>query len=358
MIMLQNPPYSVRLASVLISITLVIGGLYWMQDLLILVAFAMIMAMVLLPICRWLEQRGLPRSISIAVCLIITVAILIGIVFLLVFQLIEFANDWPLFIKKAETWVSGLQSFLSRNLNISRKKQMLELSNQTIGLLKNSGTILSTTFSTLMHSVTTMILIPIFMFFFLYYRTFFADFLSKVFPSANEETLRGIMMKTGEVVQDYLVGLLVVMFVVAFANGVGFWWIGVDYPIFFGILTGLLLIIPYIGIWVGASLPIILSLATLSPSHALAVVAWVAAVQFIEANFVTPLVIGSKVSINPMVAMLALLGGELLWGIPGLILAIPFTAIIKVIFDHVPAMQPYGFLLGEAPKRPKGTKAP
>lgn len=356
--MLQNPPYSVRLASVLISITLVIGGLYWMQDLLILVAFAMIMAMVLLPICRWLEQRGLPRSISIAVCLIITVAILIGIVFLLVFQLIEFANDWPLFIKKAETWVSGLQSFLSRNLNISRKKQMLELSNQTIGLLKNSGTILSTTFSTLMHSVTTMILIPIFMFFFLYYRTFFADFLSKVFPSANEETLRGIMMKTGEVVQDYLVGLLVVMFVVAFANGVGFWWIGVDYPIFFGILTGLLLIIPYIGIWVGASLPIILSLATLSPSHALAVVAWVAAVQFIEANFVTPLVIGSKVSINPMVAMLALLGGELLWGIPGLILAIPFTAIIKVIFDHVPAMQPYGFLLGEAPKRPKGTKAP
>ncbi len=356
--MLQNPPYSVRLASVLISITLVIGGLYWMQDLLILVAFAMIMAMVLLPICRWLEQRGLPRSISIAVCLIITVAILIGIVFLLVFQLIEFANDWPLFIKKAETWVSGLQSFLSRNLNISRKKQMLELSNQTIGLLKNSGTILSTTFSTLMHSVTTMILIPIFMFFFLYYRTFFADFLSKVFPSANEETLRGIMMKTGEVVQDYLVGLLVVMFVVAFANGIGFWWIGVDYPIFFGILTGLLLIIPYIGIWVGASLPIILSLATLSPSHALAVVAWVAAVQFIEANFVTPLVIGSKVSINPMVAMLALLGGELLWGIPGLILAIPFTAIIKVIFDHVPAMQPYGFLLGEAPKRPKGTKAP
>jgi predicted PurR-regulated permease PerM len=356
--MLQNPPYSLRLASVLISITLVIVGLYWMQDLLILVAFAMILAMVLLPICRWLEQKGLPRSLSIAICLVFTVAILIGIVFLLAFQLIEFANDWPLFIKKAETWVSGLQSFLSRNLNISRKKQMLELSNQTIGLLKNSGTILSTTFRTLMHSVTTLILIPIFMFFFLYYRTFFADFLSKVFPSANEETLRGILKKTGEVVQDYLVGLLVVMLVVACANSIGFWWIGVDYPIFFGILTGLLLIIPYIGIWVGAALPIILSLATLSPSYALAVVAWVAAVQFIEANFVTPLVIGSKVSINPMVAMLALLGGELLWGISGLILAIPFTAIIKVIFDHVPAMQPYGFLLGEAPKRVKGTKAP
>ena len=105
----------------------------------------------------------------LSVAIPVAVAILIGIGFLLAFQLIEFANDWPLFIKKAETWVSGLQSFLSRNLNISRKKQMLELSNQTIGLLKNSGTILSTTFSTLMHSVTTMILIPIFMFFFLFW---------------------------------------------------------------------------------------------------------------------------------------------------------------------------------------------
>jgi hypothetical protein len=243
-------------------------------------------------------------------------------------------------------------------LNISRKKQMLELSNQTIGLLKNSGSILSTTFSTLLHSLTTMILIPIFMFFFLYYRTFFADFLSKVFPSTDAKTMQGILSKTGEVVQGYLVGLLVVMGVVACANCVGFWWIGVDYPIFFGIITGLLLIIPYIGIWVGASLPIILSLATLSPSHALGVVAWVAAVQFIEANLVTPLVIGSKVSINPMIAMLALLGGELLWGIPGLILALPFTAIIKVIFDHVPALHPYGFILGEAPKRSKATKVP
>ena len=119
-----------------------------------------------------------------------------------------------------------------------------------------------------------------------------------------------------------------------------------------------MLLIPYIGIWIGASLPILLSLATLSPSHALAIIAWIATVQFIEANFITPLVIGSKVSINPLVAMLALLGGEMLWGIPGLILALPFTAIIKVIFDHVPTLQPYGFILGEAPKRVKETEAP
>jgi predicted PurR-regulated permease PerM len=354
--MFKNSPYSVRLASVLISIYLVLLGLYYLQDLLILIAFALILAMVLLPLCRGLENKGFPRSLAISIGLLFSVAIIVGLISLLFFQIIEFSNDWPIFIKKTEKWISGLQTFLSRNLNISRKKQMLELSSQSIGLLKNSGSILTATFSTIVHSLTILILIPIFMFFMLYYRSFFFTFLVKVFPTTEKDTLRGIMGKTGSVVQGYLVGLLFVMFTVAGANSLGFWWIGIDYPIFFGIMTGLLLLIPYIGIWIGASLPILLSLATLSPSHALAIIVWIATVQFIEANFVTPLVIGSKVSINPLVAMLALLGGEMLWGIPGLILALPFTAIIKVIFDHVPTLQPYGFILGEAPKRVKETE--
>lgn len=356
--MFKDSPYSVRLASVLISISLAILGLYFLQDLLVLIAFALIIALVLLPICRGLENKGIPSFIAVSICLLFFIAIIVGLISILAFQIIEFSNDWPLFIKKAEKWISGLQTFLSRNLNISRKKQMLELSNQTIGVLKNSGSILTGTFSTIVHSITRLILIPIFTFFMLFYRSFFSTFLSMVFPTTDRETLRGVLAKTGSVVQGYLMGLLFVMFIVAGANSIGFWWIGVDYPIFFGITTGLLLLIPYIGIWIGASLPIILSLATLSPSHALAIVAWIATIQFIEANFITPFVIGSKVSINPMVAMLALLGGEMLWGIPGLILALPFTAIIKVIFDHVPKLQPYGFILGEAPSRLKEIKAP
>lgn len=348
-----NYPYSLRLASVLISIGLVIIGMYWLKDFLILLSFALIFALLLLPICTKLEKRGIPRSISIGISLLITMVAIFTIIFLLSLQMVEFVSDWPNFIKKTENWISSLQTFLSRNLNISRKKQMLELTNQTINLLKNSGEILTTTFGTMIHIITTMILIPIFVFFFLYYRNFFSSFLGKVFPHTEEKILSGIMTKTGKVVQSYLVGLFVVMLIVAVINCIGFLWIGIDYAIFFGILTGLLLLVPYIGIWIGALFPILLSLISLSPSHTLAVIAWVATVQFIEANFITPLVVGSKVSVNPMIAMFALLIGELIWGIPGLILAIPLTAIMKVIFDHVPALEAYGYLLGEAPKRNK-----
>lgn len=351
--MTNKSPFIYRLAATLFSISVLIIGMIWLKDLFVLLASALVLSLLLLPVTSWLERRGLPRSISILIVLVVTSLLLVGGLTLLTLQIADIASDWPMFVKKFETYISSIQSFLSKNLNISRKKQMIEVTNQTLNLLKNSGVILGTTFGTMIHIVTNMILIPIFIFFILYYRSFFASFLHQVFPKIAENDLQDLLRKIGRVVQSYLQGLLLVMLIAGSMNILGFWWIGVDYFIFFGTLTGVFLLIPYVGIWVAASLPVLLSLITLSPTHAMAVVAWVAAVQFIEANFITPMIIGSKVSMNPMVAMIALLLGETIWGIQGLILALPLAAILKVIFDFVPELNAYGFLLGAAPKRNK-----
>ncbi|MEY2793811.1 MAG: hypothetical protein RJA76_1803 [Bacteroidota bacterium] len=351
--MTQKSPFAFRLAAILFSIAILILGMIWLKDILVLLASALVLSLLLLPITAWLERKGLPRAISILIVLVIASLLLIGGVTLLTIQIADIASDWPMYVQKFETYISSIQSFLSKNLNISRKKQMLEVTNQTLNLLKNSGVILGTTFGTMLHVLTNLILIPIFIFFILYYRSFFASFLHQVFPKIEEIEMQNLLRKIGGVVQSYLQGLLLVMLIAGTLNIIGFWWIGVDYFIFFGILTGVFLLIPYVGIWVAASLPVLLCLITLSPNHAIAVVAWVAAVQFIEANFITPMIIGSKVSMNPMVAMIALLLGETIWGIQGLILALPLAAILKVIFDFVPALNAYGFLLGAAPKRSK-----
>lgn len=356
--MSNNLAYSARLSSTLLSMALIVATAYILQDLLILLSFALVLSLLLLPVSKFMEGKGLPRSLAISIAILLSFALISALLVIAVTQIMEFSSELPLFTKKAEKWISSFQTFISANFNISRRKQMVEFSNELMALLKNSGVIISTTFSTALHTITVVILVPVFTFFFLFYRDFFESFLQKVFPKTEVEVLTQVMEKTATVVQSYLVGLLVVMLIVAVVNSIGFWWIGVEYPIFFGFLTGVLLLVPYIGIWMGALLPILLSLVTLSPSHALAVVAWVAVVQFIEANFITPLVVGSKVSMNPMIAMLALLCGELLWGIPGLILALPLTAVMKVIFDSIPSLEPYGFLLGEAPERTKVTKAP
>ena len=116
--MFKDSPYSVRLASVLISIYLVLLGLYYLQDLLILIAFALILAMVLLPLCRGLENKGFPRSVAISICLLFSVAVIAGLISLLTFQIIEFSNDWPMFIKKAEKWISGFEGIFKISLQV------------------------------------------------------------------------------------------------------------------------------------------------------------------------------------------------------------------------------------------------
>lgn len=349
-----NYPFAFKLAAVLFSIAILLVGMIWLKDILVLLASALILSLLLLPLESWLERHGFPRSLSILIVILVSMLILVGGLTLLTLQIADIASDWPIYVKKFEKYLSTIQSFLSKNLNISRKKQMLEVTNQTLTLLKNSGVIIGTTFGTIVHILTNIILIPIFIFFILYYRSFFASFLHQVFPKLEVNDLQDLLRNIARVVQKYLQGLLLVMVFAGVLNVIGFWWIGVDYFVFFGILTGVFLLIPYVGIWIAASLPVLLSLISLSPSHAIAVVAWVAAVQFIEANFVTPMIIGSKVSMNPMVAMIALLLGETIWGIQGLILALPLAAILKVIFDFVPALNAYGFLLGAAPKRNKG----
>src|SRR5690606_41918749 len=143
-----------------------------------------------------------------------------------------------------------------------------------------------------------------------------------------------------DVVQSYLMGLILVMGIVAILNTVGLYILGVQYAWFFGTLASLLMLLPYIGIAIGSILPAIFALATKDSAwYALGVIAWFQVVQFLEGNFITPNIVGSKVSINPLMAIISIFLGGMLFGIAGLILALPLPATIKVILDYTPGTQ-------------------
>ena len=141
---------------------------------------------------------------------------------------------------------------------------------------------------------------------------------------------------------------MLVIGIVATLNSVGLLLLGVDYAVFFGTLAAFLLLIPYIGIMIGSLLPIVYALVTKdSPVYAVGVAGIFLFVQFLEGNFITPHIVGSKVSVNPLAAIIALILGGQLWGVAGLVLALPLTAILKVVFDNIESMKPYGYLIGE-----------
>ena len=215
-------------------------------------------------------------------------------------------------------------------------------------LVKNSASYLSTFLSSAGNTLANIALVPIFVFFIMLYRDFFRHFFYRAFGSMRRVKIDQILSKIYAVVQGYLAGLFLVILIVAALNTLGLWLLGIDYALFFGILAAVLLLIPYIGIMIGSILPILFALITKdSALSALGVAGVFGFVQMLEGNFITPHIVGSKVSINPLAAMVALILGGQLWGIGGLVLALPLTAILKVVMDSVDGLKPYGFLLGD-----------
>jgi predicted PurR-regulated permease PerM len=157
-----------------------------------------------------------------------------------------------------------------------------------------------------------------------------------------------MIRKVYTIQQNYLIGLIKVIFIVGTLNTIGLVILGINNPIFFGFFAAILLLIPYIGIIIGSLIPAILALATKDSAwYAFGIIAIFGFIQFLEGNFITPKITGSKVSINAFVAILSLIVFSMLWGIAGMIVALPVTATLKIIFDNTPEYQAYGFLMGE-----------
>jgi predicted PurR-regulated permease PerM len=219
------------------------------------------------------------------------------------------------------------------------------LKKETSQLIKNSRLIEKTIFSSTT-ALFNIFLIVVYTFLFLLYRTSIKNFILMHFHNRNKKEARRILHNIKEVAQNYFLGLLIVMVLLGALNGLGLLWIGIDFPFLFGYTAAILAVIPYIGTFIGAVLPFLYAIMNTDNLWTpVFVIAWYTFVQAIEGNILTPNIVGSKVSMNPLVVIIALLTGNLIWGIAGMILFIPGLAILKVIFDNIAPLKPYALLL-------------
>jgi len=333
---------------ILIGMSLLVYVLHKLDGIILPLAFAALLAVLLLPICRRLELWGLPRALAIVVCLLLVIALLTGLFYVFGTQLMQFRNEIPLFQQKLAQYFDQIQQMLSSRFGFQpiSKDQVID---QSLETLKNrAGGWLGTTLDTTTSVLSVVTLIPIYIFCLLYYRDHMRQFLFRFVAPDKRTSVLHTMDNIQTVVQAYISGLLTVIVIVAVLNAIGLLLLGVKFAIFFAIFASVLAVIPFIGIFIGAALPTLITLVeTGSPLKALGVIGVFTLVQFLEGNFITPTITGSKVSINPMAAIIALILGGELWGTPGMILSIPLTAVLKVIFDASKSTEPWGFLLGD-----------
>lgn len=149
--------------------------------------------------------------------------------------------------------------------------------------------------------------------------------------------------------QSYIQGLMIETIIVAILNSVALLIIGVEYAILLGVIGALLNLIPYIGGLIAIALPVIMSLVTSDTagfSTPLTIIGAYMLIQFIDNNIIVPKVVSSKVEVNALISIIIVLCGGALWGVSGIFLSIPFVAIMKIIFDRIEELQPWGLVLG------------
>jgi predicted PurR-regulated permease PerM len=191
-------------------------------------------------------------------------------------------------------------------------------------------------------------LVPLYVFMILFYQPLILDFIHKLFAENHQVKVAEIVTQTKTVVQRYLMGLVIETAMVATMNSVALLILGIDYAILLGVIGALLNLIPYIGGLVAVALPMMIAIVTKSTAwYALYVLAAYYTIQLIDNNYIVPKIVASKVKINALFSIIVVLAGNALWGIPGMFLSIPLLAIIKLIFDHIDSLKPWGFLLGD-----------
>lgn len=334
--------------SKLIAVTLVVTGMYLLQSIIVPLLFAILLAILLCPLTVWLEKRGIPSALAAALTVVMAFLGLGGLLWFIVDQVIAIGSgDFEFSFQYAEV-ISSVENFFIRRFDLQPTELWEWIKNQSQDFVNNATRYISLFFGSAGSTLANFVLIPLYIFFMLYYRSFFIAFLYKAFPRVAEEKMTLTLHRIYYVIQSYILGLFTVMGIVAILNTVGLLVMGIANAWFFGILAALLLLIPYIGIAIGSLLPAVFALATKDSAwYALGVLIWFQIVQFFEGNFITPNIVGGKVSVNPMFAILSLLLGGMLFGLPGLILAMPMVAVLKVVFDASESWQAFGFVIGE-----------
>ncbi len=341
-------PLLQRIALSLISIIAIVYILHVLQGVLVPLCFGIVLSMILYPIAKLLEKKGLPRILSIVVCLFLVVILISTFLWLIINQFSILSAELPTYTAKVKILLVGSQNFIENTFKVSIGTLGKEIQKFGLDLLKNSGAFITNFLQETTSILGKSVLVILYVFFFLFYRDLLRGFLERLFWRERKATVNLILGKIYQVVHDYLSGLLIVIAIVAVLNSVGLLIIGIDHAIFLGCFAAILLLIPYIGIGIGATIPTLIALLTKDSGwYAVAVVIVFFVIQSLESNFITPLVVGSKVNINSFIAVVGLLLGGQLWGMAGLVLAMPIIAILKVIFDNTKGLRSFGYLMGD-----------
>lgn len=346
--MKQATPFYTKLAHILISMICLFYLAIIGETVLAPLLFALLFALLLLPFANFLERKWkIPRSLSSLFVLLTLIIIISGTFVLLLSQLSELTNDLPAFKEQIMVATTEIQTWIYNTFHINSKDQLGYLDTITTEALSKGTGLLGSTLLSVSSIILFFVFIFLYTFFILLHRRLLLKFIVSLFKDEHTVVVHDVVAQIQYIVKKYITGIFLQMLIVSALSCIAFEIIGIKYAFLLGIITGTFNVIPYIGILTALLLTLLITFATMGSTDVFLVLISGIVIHIIDGNYIMPKIVGSKVKINTLVALLGLVVGEMVWGIKGMFLSIPVIAIIKVIFDKVDGLKSWGMVLGE-----------
>lgn len=341
-----------QLAVVMFVLIALIAILYIARPVLAPLAFALVFALLLVPLSRRLEKAGMNRALAAVICVIILLASFALIFGLLGWQLSAIMQDSGQLKQRLQEIAEQVQNFLSQRLGIqpAKQKQMMnkaDLAEPLAWLTQSVGQMLGL--------LVDIVLTLVYVFLLMAFRGHFLQFIAKAVPGREQANVAKLLREVAGVSQQYLIGLALMIMSLWVMYAIGFSIVGVRYAIFFALLCGTLEMVPFVGNITGTTLTAMMGvLQGGGTGMVLSILATYGLVQFIQSYILQPMVVGREVNLNPFFTIFCIVIGDAVWGVAGMVLAIPVFGMLKIFCDHFEPLKPYGFLLGGKARSKKG----
>ena len=319
------------------------------RSILIPISFALLISFILLPFANRFEKWGVSRMFAALFAILTTVLLLGGSIYLLSTQIVSIASEFSNFQEKIITVFAETTAWLNSNMNIVPNLEKDELMDQLKNRLnQSSGSLVQQTFSGSAGFLAGLIATIIFTFLFLIYREGFKQTIILYFPEEKRERAFRMLKSIQMVGQKYLIGVILIVVIIGLINSFALLIIGIDYPFFFGFLAAILAIIPYVGTTLGSTIVVLYAFMTYDSLWipiAVTITFWF--IQVVESNFLSPKIVGGTLKVNALAAIISIIVGATIWGVAGMILFLPITAMLKVICQEYEELKPIALFLGE-----------
>ncbi len=349
-------PAYLKALSVMVFIIVLVFFLIVGKSLLVPLFMGGFFAILLTPLSMFLEKYRVPRILSCVISLLVMIAMALGLISFIVNNIVNFTKDFDDVSGRLVTAAEQIDDWTFQNFGINENFAEKIETEYLLSLLNDNSRSISSFALNSIGSLSGLVLIPVFMFFFLLYRDHLAKMMIMLYRDQDPELVKLRITNLRKVIQGYIVGVVKVMVILAILNIIAYTIIGVKHAIFFGVIGAILNIIPYVGPFFGVLLPIIYAFLTMdSMFYPFAIFVCYQGIQLVEGNFLTPKIVGGNVNLNAFITFLGLLVGASIWGVAGMVLVIPTMAILREIFELSETTRPFALLLGEEKTETKKT---